>query len=246
MPTFDTRSAQAAEVARTPITGTAGCCARAASGQAAAPPSPAMNSRRRRQILICPSRGLAAAAHRDMHDCRAPAAACGGGLEPDSISDNYGGSPCACSIHAIGERLCRCFNSAQSRNLRHAVTPSASKLAAKHCLSGSPRRFSWASLAFARPTSGNACPATADARRACGWRSRPRTRQRPAGGSRYVAFASATRKTPRGSRPASAPIQRLADRLPQSMIHKRVEFSRGGLSVEPLPPARREGVCPGE
>jgi hypothetical protein len=32
------------------------CCALAASGHAAAPPSPAMNSRRRRQILIGPSR----------------------------------------------------------------------------------------------------------------------------------------------------------------------------------------------
>jgi hypothetical protein len=32
------------------------CCARAASGQAAAPPRPAMNSRRRRQMLIWPSR----------------------------------------------------------------------------------------------------------------------------------------------------------------------------------------------
>jgi hypothetical protein len=31
------------------------CCARAASGQAAAPPSPAMNSRRRSKIFICPS-----------------------------------------------------------------------------------------------------------------------------------------------------------------------------------------------
>ena len=66
-----------------------------------------MNSRRRRQSLICTS-----------HDCRAPAAACGGGLEPDSISDNYGGSPCACSIHAIGQRLCAVDAAAQSRNLR--------------------------------------------------------------------------------------------------------------------------------
>src|SRR5262249_44831610 len=32
--------------ARTPITGIAGCCARAASGHAAAPPSSVMNSRR--------------------------------------------------------------------------------------------------------------------------------------------------------------------------------------------------------
>jgi hypothetical protein len=31
---------------RNPITGTAGCCARAASGHAAAPPSSVMNSRR--------------------------------------------------------------------------------------------------------------------------------------------------------------------------------------------------------
>jgi len=58
-------------------------------------------------MLICTS-----------HDCRAPAAACGGGLEPDSISDNYGGSPCACSIHAIGQRLCAVDAAAQSRNLR--------------------------------------------------------------------------------------------------------------------------------
>src|ERR1700730_3256191 len=35
------------ELSRNPITGTAGCCARAANGHAAAPPSPAMNSRRR-------------------------------------------------------------------------------------------------------------------------------------------------------------------------------------------------------
>jgi hypothetical protein len=34
-------------------------------------------------------------------------------------------------FHAIGQRLCRRINSAQSRNLRHAVTPSASELAAK-------------------------------------------------------------------------------------------------------------------
>ena len=71
------------------------------------PPRSVMNSRRRRQSLICTS-----------HDCRAPAAACGGGLEPDSISDNYGGSPCACSIHAIGQRLCAVDAAAQSRNLR--------------------------------------------------------------------------------------------------------------------------------
>jgi hypothetical protein len=32
---------------RIPITGTAGCCARATTGHAAAPPIPAMNSRRR-------------------------------------------------------------------------------------------------------------------------------------------------------------------------------------------------------
>jgi hypothetical protein len=38
-----------------PITGIAGCCARAVSGQTAAPPREAMNSRRRRQMLICPS-----------------------------------------------------------------------------------------------------------------------------------------------------------------------------------------------
>src|SRR6516225_4708878 len=37
-------------------------------------------------------------------------------------------------FHAIGQRLCRCFNSAQSRNLRHVLTPSASELAAKHWL----------------------------------------------------------------------------------------------------------------
>ena len=37
-----------------------------------------MNSRRRMQMLICTSRGLAASAHRHMHDCRAPAAACRG------------------------------------------------------------------------------------------------------------------------------------------------------------------------
>jgi len=40
----------------------------------------------------------------------------------------------------IGERLCRCTNSGTSRNLRHA-TPSARELAAKQCLSGSPRRL---------------------------------------------------------------------------------------------------------
>ena len=28
-------------------------------------------------------------------------------------------------FHAIGQRLCRCFNSAQCRNLRHALTPNA-------------------------------------------------------------------------------------------------------------------------
>ena len=38
------------------FTGIARCCARTASGQATAPPSPAMNSRRRRQMRICPSR----------------------------------------------------------------------------------------------------------------------------------------------------------------------------------------------
>jgi len=37
---------------RYPSTGIPRCCARAASGQAAAPPSAPMNSRRRRQILI--------------------------------------------------------------------------------------------------------------------------------------------------------------------------------------------------
>src|SRR6516165_4613979 len=40
---------------RNPITGKAGGCARAANGQAAAPPSPAMNSRRLMQKVICPS-----------------------------------------------------------------------------------------------------------------------------------------------------------------------------------------------
>jgi len=35
-----------ARLLRNPITGSAGCCARAASGHAAAPPSSAMNSRR--------------------------------------------------------------------------------------------------------------------------------------------------------------------------------------------------------
>jgi hypothetical protein len=34
-------------LARRPITGIAGCCACVASGQATAPPTPAMNSRRR-------------------------------------------------------------------------------------------------------------------------------------------------------------------------------------------------------
>jgi hypothetical protein len=37
---------------RNPISGDAGCCARAASGHAAAPPSPAMNSLRRIHPLI--------------------------------------------------------------------------------------------------------------------------------------------------------------------------------------------------
>ena len=39
-----------------PTTGIARCCARAASGHDAAPPSPAMNSRRPIQKVICPSR----------------------------------------------------------------------------------------------------------------------------------------------------------------------------------------------
>ena len=54
-PTYSA-SAAADLVPRYPITGTVGCCARAASGQTAAPPRAAINSRRRRQILICPSR----------------------------------------------------------------------------------------------------------------------------------------------------------------------------------------------
>jgi hypothetical protein len=56
-------------------------------------------------------------------------------LEPDSKSDNYGVAHQAWPFMQIGERLCRCINSAQSRNLRHALTLSASELAAKHCLS---------------------------------------------------------------------------------------------------------------
>jgi hypothetical protein len=86
------------------------CCARAASGKTAAP-----NSRRRKQMLIRPSHA------------RLPrtAAACRGeGLEAQSKSDNYGGSPSSMLLSCrLGERLCRCFNSAQSRNLRHALTP---------------------------------------------------------------------------------------------------------------------------
>src|SRR6516162_2654639 len=43
----------------------------------------------------------------------------------------------AWSFHADWVRDCAAdINSAQSRNLRHAVTLSASELAAKHCLSG--------------------------------------------------------------------------------------------------------------
>jgi hypothetical protein len=38
------------------MTGIGRCCARAAIGPTAAPPSPAMNSRRRMQKVICPSR----------------------------------------------------------------------------------------------------------------------------------------------------------------------------------------------
>ena len=41
---------------RNPITGTAACCARAASGHSAAPPSEASNSRRPMVTVIRPSR----------------------------------------------------------------------------------------------------------------------------------------------------------------------------------------------
>src|SRR6516225_7164355 len=41
----------------TPITGIADCCARAASGHVAAPPSAAINSRRRIWIAMRPSHG---------------------------------------------------------------------------------------------------------------------------------------------------------------------------------------------
>ena len=54
----------------------------------------------------------------------------------------------------LGERLCRCINSAQSRNLRHALTPSASELAAKHCPSGSPRRMSRGNALYGPAKSG--------------------------------------------------------------------------------------------
>jgi hypothetical protein len=46
----------------------------------------------------------------------------GEGLSPTRYLIIMGVAHQACSIHAIGQRLCRCTNSAQSRNLRHAVT----------------------------------------------------------------------------------------------------------------------------
>ena len=74
---------------RNPITGTAGCCARATTGHAAAPPSPAMNSRRR---IRHPLKPLVRAAYRGR--------GCMSGLE--ALSFLQRGRPLVCRVADAG------------------------------------------------------------------------------------------------------------------------------------------------